>query len=108
MNKLNFEEIYNNYKLSNDTIKIIDGITYFKIIDRNKVSGFNIIALPNEKFTEPITKVHDNKGNVIEIGKPITYSFRDNIPDWYMETVHVLVNNISIDEIGEYVTPIKD
>ncbi len=102
--KTNFDEIYETYKLDIDKVKFIDGVKYFRIIDKNKIHHYQIIALPKEVFNISGNTLRDDKGNKFTVGSPVHYSFRGKVPNWYLETTHVLLDGISIDEIGEYVT----
>ena len=102
--KSNFEEIYEAYKLRIDKVKIIDGVKYYKIIDKNKIYHYQIIVLPNEVFNVSGNILRDDKGIKFKVGSPMHYSFKGSVPNWYFETVHVLLEGVSIDEIGEYVT----
>lgn len=106
--KVKFKDLYNSYKLSNDTIKIINGVKYFKIIDKEKVNNFEIIILPNEVFNKSGDILKDNKGNIFRLGNVLNYSFKGKVPRWYFETSHVILEDISIDKIGNYVTMINN
>lgn len=104
---MNFEEIYELYKLRDDKVKIIDGIKYYKIIEKTNLLHFVIIALPKEMFTTSKTVVKDDNGNVLDLGRPAHYNFVSVAPKWYYEVYQFGLENVSLDEIGEYVTLVK-
>lgn len=80
-------DVYEEYKTSNDKVIIIDGREYFRIIEKSKVAGFDIITLLNEVFKEKGNTLQDELGNVFEVGNPTHSSFRGEIPEWYLKTV---------------------
>ena len=47
--------------------------------------------------------IKDELGNVFQVGNPAHMSFRGEIPEWYLRTVSLVVQDVSINEIGEYV-----
>ncbi len=102
-NKESFEVLYEEYKLRDDNIKEIDGETYFRIIKKDRVAGFDLIVLPNEVFGQVGNTFKDELGNVFQVGNPAHMSFRGEIPEWYLRTIWLVVQGISIKGIGEYV-----
>ncbi len=101
------EKIYEAYKSSSDKIITIDGVEYFKIIEKSKIGNYEIIVIPMDIFHAKGNILKDEKGNIFSIGNPSTYSFRDRIPEWYFKTASVLLKDISIDKIGNYVTLVE-
>lgn len=99
----NIEDLYEEYKLRQDKEKDINGEKYFRIITKEKVAGLEIIVLPNEVFNKPGNALKDELGNVFQVGNPAHMSFRGEIPEWYLRTVSLVVQDVSINEIGEYV-----
>ena len=103
----NFEKIYETYKSNNDNVIVIDGIKYFKIIEKYDVCGFQIIAIPNDVLNTAGNMLKDDLGNIFTIGNPVHYKFKDNIPEWYFETSHVMLKDTTVDKIGEYITLVQ-
>ena len=99
----NFEKIYKSYKMSSDKVLIINGVEYFKIIEKNKVDNYQIIVIPMNVFYAKGNRLKDEKGNIFTVGNPATYSFREDIPKWYIETASVMLKDTTIDKIGDYV-----
>lgn len=106
-NKSNFTKLYENYKRKDDKVLMIEGERYFKIIKKEKIVGLEIITLPNEVFDYFGNTLKDECGNIFQVGNAVHFSFRNEIPEWYLKTVSVVLKNITISELGEYVHFIK-
>lgn len=108
--KSEMELIYDQYLLSDDNVIEADGLTYYKIIRKDRISlnnGIVLICLPSELFENGVDKVIDEYGNVLKIGSPVFYSFGGRVPDWYLNTITVNVCDIhEINQIGDYVAAI--
>lgn len=104
INNKTFEEIYNTYKIdSNKENEIeINGKKFYKIIHKDKVNNFSIISIPNGLYYNSKRVYEDENGKEIIVGVPIHYSFKETPPQWYFEIVQVLLENTTIEEIGEY------
>lgn len=105
--QLTFEKVYEAYISSKDNVMLIDGVKYFKIIEKNKIGNHQIIVIPIDVFHAKGNIMKDEKGNVFTIRNLATYSFRNNIPDWYLKTASVVLKDIAIDKIGDYVTLVE-
>lgn len=105
--QLTFEEVYEAYKNSRDKVMLIDGVKYFKIIEKHKIYNHQIIIIPIDALCAKGNIIKDEKGNVFTVENLATYSFRNNIPDWYLKTVSVVLRDIAIDKIGDYVTLVE-
>lgn len=103
----NFEKVYEAYKVSNNKVIIINGVEYFRIIEKNKICNYQMIVIPNNIFSTVGNRLKDEMGNIFTVGNPVHYSFKDRIPEWYLKTVSVMVKDTTINKIGEYVTLVK-
>lgn len=101
-------EVYEEYKKRSDITIVIDGEEYFRVIDRFRMAGFGTLILPNEVFKLKGTKLCDELGNTFDIGSPMHYSFRGEIPEWYKNTISLTIKGIEIDKVGEYVCLVKE
>jgi len=102
-----FIDVYEEYKMREDKVIVLNGEKYFRIIEKSKVAGFEIIALPNEVFIEKGNILRDELGNIFEVGSPTHCSFKGEIPEWYLETVSLILKGIKIDKVGDYVRLVK-
>lgn len=107
--KSQMEIAYEEYLASDDKCIKIGENTFYKIINKDKISiknGTVLICIPRELFNHTsIIKVRDEEDRIFNLGGPVHYSFRCPIPRWYMETVTLTVEGIhDIDEIGDYLS----
>ncbi len=107
--KSQMEIEYEKYLSSNVKTMEIDGVVYFKIIQKQQIplrGGTVLICLPWEFFEDrSINDCNDENGRRIKLGAPVHYSFREQIPEWYLKTVTVNVEDIhGVDEIGDYLS----
>ena len=63
-NKRSFEDLYEEYKLRDDKVKDIEGEKYFRIINKDKITGLELIVLPNEVFSRSGNILKDELGNM--------------------------------------------
>ena len=103
----NFAEIYEAYKADGDKVIVIEGVEYFKVIQKKKVNVYEIIALPNEVFYTKGDVLIDELGNKFTVGSPVHFSFKGEIPEWYLKTVSVVIRDMSIKDIGDYVSLVQ-
>ncbi|MBO5338049.1 MAG: hypothetical protein J6A94_13075 [Lachnospiraceae bacterium] len=61
------------------------------------------IDVYEEVFIEIGNILRDELGNIFEVGSPTHYSFKGEIPEWYLETVSLILKGIKIDKVGDYV-----
>lgn len=106
MKRRTLDELYNEYKNRNDKIITLEGKKYFKIIEVSRIAGFTVIVLPNVALEGKGNTFQDEKGNIFHVGSPAHYSFKEKIPEWYLETVSLIVKDINRDELGDYVRKI--
>ena len=90
------EDVFNEYKLSEDKELIIDDEVYYKIIDIYKIAKYNLIMLPNEIFRKKGSFLKDEKGNVFEIDSPMHCSFVGVVPEWYMKSLTYIIKDIDL------------
>ena len=102
-----FEKVYEAYKSSRDKVMLIDGVKYFKIIEKNKIGNLQIIVIPIDVFCAKGNIMKDEKENVFTVVNLATYLFSDNIPDCYLKTASVVLKDIAIDKIADYVTLVE-
>ena len=107
-NKSDMEIVYENYLHSDDIEIEIDDVRYFKIIEKSKVpvrDGIVTICVPSKTFkSNENNTILDESGKKFNISGPAFYSFRGNVPRWYLETLTVVVNDISDEnDIGSYI-----
>lgn len=103
-----FVDVYEEYKIRDDKVIIINGEEYFRIIEKSRRGGFELISVPREVFKEEGRILQDELGNIFEAGSPSHCSFREEIPEWYLKTVLLTVKGIGIDKIGQYVRLVKE
>jgi len=102
------EDIYEEYKASDDKEIVIDGETYYKIIDIYKLVDYNMIMLPSDIFRWKSSTLMDEKGNVFKVGAPMHCSFRGKAPEWYMHTLSFPIWETKPEEIGSYVRLVEE
>ena len=98
-------ELYDEYKNSKDKTVELDGEKYYKIIDVSKFMERNIIVLPMELFFTTSKFIKDEKGKIFELGEKVYFSFRGTIPDWYLETMQLTIDDV--DQMGNYVRQVE-
>ncbi len=110
MRRDNVQKQYEKYLLSTDTIKVIDGVNFYKVVYVSvlKLCGKDIIStiLPYKMFEENVVKsiISDEYGNIFKITGPAHIRFVDKIPQWYFECGSFLIYefNCSLDLIEKY------
>ena len=107
--KSQMEMEYESYLSSDNTVIVKDGITYYKIVSKLKVTIDKekvLICIPWKMFgNQGIRRVRDEYGNQFDLGETVHYSFRSFIPQWYKHTLSVIVEGIDeVTEIGDYLT----
>lgn len=102
-----FEKVYEAYKISNDKTIFIDGIEYFKIIEKQKIGEYESIVIPIDVFYTKGNILKDEKGNKFTVDNPATYSFKTKIPEWYIKTATVMLKDTTIYKIGDYVSLVE-
>ena len=112
--KSKMELKYERYLLSKDKTLILDGKTFYRIIDKFLVKKMLIITLPLEAFGDnTVEKIITNKytdedNRVFAFSAPMHISFIGKAPDWYYETLTVQVKGVKkIDEIGDYISKME-
>lgn len=105
--QLAFEKVYETYKISNDKTIFIDGIEYFKIIEKQKIGECESIVIPIDVFYTKGNVLKDEKGNKFTVDNPATYSFKTKIPEWYIKAVTVILKDNTICKIGDYVSLVE-
>lgn len=97
-------EVYNDYIQNENNNIEFKGERYHKVICKELAFGFSLLTLPQIVFVTSSNILQDNRGKVFQVGAPCHYSFRGEIPEWYLKTVQVpLLEDIDIKEIGNYV-----
>ena len=109
INKSDMEIAYENYLQSDDIEVEIDGVKFYKIITKEKVpvrDGIVTICVSRKMFIgNENNTILDENGKKFSISSPAFYSFRGEIPRWYLDTFTVVVNDISEEnDIGSYIT----
>lgn len=103
------ERLYEEYINRDDLLVRIDNRDYYRIVKKESFFIFEniiLITVPWELLfgSKCECKVIDENNNIFDLGKPIHINFRDYIPEWYLNTVTVAVDNINNPNlIGEYV-----
>lgn len=102
--------IFESYIKREDNTIILDDLIYYRIIAKMELSIKDctvIICIPKKIFeNDSYSFLVDENGKVFKIGEPAIFSFRGDIPKWYLETYSVPIEGIKdLNEIGEYLTP---
>ena len=110
MSILDMASTYELYNKSDDKIIYLEGLAYYKIISKSKLSikeGLIMVCLPIEIFrNEAVKSFVDENGRIFKIGDSAHFSFKETIPIWYYNTLTVSLEGVhETDEIGEYLTP---
>lgn len=107
MEKSQMEILYDNYLKSDNQSIEKDGVTFYRLIKKEKVKikgGMVLITVPIQAVDNINDTYCDENGKHIIMDLPVHMSFRDEIPEWYVRTVTLPVKNISeISEIGDYI-----
>lgn len=107
MEKSQMEILYENYLKSDTQSMENDGVTFYRLIKKEKVKikgGMVLITVPIQAVENVKDAYCDENGKDIILDLPVHMSFRGNIPEWYVKTVTLPVTNITeISEIGEYI-----
>lgn len=111
-NKSSMEILYENYLNSDDIVIEIDGVKYYKIIEKVKFPirrGLVTICVPISALAGNTNHmVVDENGKEFRIGDPAFYTFGGEIPRWDKETITIEIKDISEEnDIGLYVASIK-
>lgn len=105
--KSEMEILYEQYLKSENLTYEKEGMTFYKLVRKEKVKlkgGMILITVPQEAVRNINDYYFDEDANKVLIDAPVHMSFGANaIPKWYIETVTLLVKDISdISEIGDY------
>jgi hypothetical protein len=89
----------------------IDDQIYHKIIYKDKIplrDGIVTICIPKDLFDgAKVNAIVDESGKTFELGGIVFFSFRGEIPRWYLETITVVVEGIHDENrIGSYISVI--
>ncbi len=107
------EREYEKYLDANDTIKIINGVKFYKAIwiGRFKLTGIGPvteIVLPYYMFKESHgnNMIENEKGEFFQLRGPAFLSFRGKIPEWYLKCGNFYIDESEYDydftNIGEF------
>ena len=64
------EDVYNEYKMSEEKEVVIEGQVYYKIIYIYKIAEYNLIMLPDIIFSKKVFFEEEN-GNFFELGSTL-------------------------------------
>ena len=104
MNAQSFADAYAEYMTRNDKTVMINGKRYWRIVDKSKLTDFEVIVLPSDACGK---KMEDEMGNEFHVSVPVEYNFKGEVPQWYKETVSLMLMDIEIKRIGNYVCIIE-
>lgn len=105
MNAQSYVDAYQTYKECSMKSVAIKGNRYWKIIDKSKLNDFEVLILPKDILGR---KLEDELGNLFHVSTPLMFSFKGEVPEWYQETVSVMLMDIEIKKLGEYVRVIDE
>jgi hypothetical protein len=105
-------ELYEKYKKTDDTVKVLHGEKFYKAISVEKYDMTGIgpvinIVLPYCMFNGSAARIIENEsGKSFKLYGPVFLRFRNEIPEWYFECGSFMIKESDYDsplnEIGQY------